>query len=53
MSIDKNERELRVVLEEEVFDKLDELRKYHGIKNMTELIRFLITKEYRLIKGDS
>ena len=31
-------------------DKLEVIRDYHGIKNITEIIRFLITKEYREIK---
>jgi len=49
---EKSEKELRVVLEKEVFDKLDRIRNFHGIKNMTELIRFLITKEERNISKD-
>jgi len=34
----------------DVFDKLEVIKEYHGIKNVTEIIRFLITKEYREIK---
>ena len=34
----------------DVFDKLELIREYHGIKNVTEILRFLITKEYREIK---
>ena len=49
MSDEKSEKELRVVLELEVFDKLERIKSFHGIKNMTELIRFLITKEERKI----
>lgn len=52
MENEKSEKELRVVLEKEVFDKLDRIKAFHGIKNMTELIRFLITKEERKISKD-
>lgn len=47
MSDEKTDRELRVVLEDEVFKKIDLLKEFHGIRNNTEIIRFLITKEYR------
>ena len=46
----KNTHELHITLESENFDKLDCIKNYHGIKNLTEIIRFLITKEYRRIK---
>ena len=46
----KDEKELRVTLEKEVFVELDEIRDFHGIKNLTEVIRFLIKKEYRKIR---
>ena len=46
----KNEKELRVALENEVFVELDEIRDFHGIKNLTEVIRFLIKKEHRKIR---
>ncbi len=52
MSDEKSEKELRVVLELEVFDKLEKIKNFHGIKNMTELIRFLITKEERKINKE-
>jgi len=43
-------KELRVQIEPEVFDKLDEIMEFYGIKNRTEIIRFMITQEYRKIK---
>lgn len=42
--------ELHVSLDKEIFDKLESIKDYHGIKNLTEIVRFLITKEYRKIK---
>ncbi len=46
----KNMHELYVVLEKEIFDKLEAIKDYHGIKNLTKIIRFLITKEHRITK---
>lgn len=46
----KDLHELHVTLEKEIFDKLEAIKDYHGIKNLTEIVRFLITKEYRKIK---
>lgn len=46
----KELHELHVSLELEIYDKLETIKEYHGIKNITEIIRFLITKEYRKIK---
>ncbi|MFX0027836.1 MAG: hypothetical protein ACFE8B_01380 [Candidatus Hermodarchaeota archaeon] len=43
-------KEFHISLEMDVFDKLEVIKDYHGIKNVTEIIRFLITKEYREIK---
>ena len=43
-------KEFHIALEIDVFDKLEAIKDYHGIKNVTEIIRFLITKEYREIK---
>ena len=51
MSIDKKEeKELRVILENDFFDKLEKIKEFHGLKNMTEIIRLLITKEFRSIQ---
>lgn len=41
--------ELRVHLEEEFQEKIKMVKNYYGIKNNTELIRFLITERYREI----
>ncbi len=40
-------KELHVPVDKEIIDKLNIIKEYHGIKNSTEIIRFLITKEYR------
>ncbi|MFW9896796.1 MAG: hypothetical protein ACFFD7_13405 [Candidatus Thorarchaeota archaeon] len=48
--MDNDKHEFHISLEKEVFDKLDFIKDYHGIKNITEIIRFLITKEYREVK---
>ena len=47
----KDMHELHVTLEKEMFDRLEAIKDYHGIKNLTEIVRFLITKEYRQIKN--
>jgi len=49
MVVDKN-KELHVPIESEIFHKLEDIKDYHGIKNNTEIIRFLITKEHREIQ---
>ncbi|MFX0069858.1 MAG: hypothetical protein ACFFAO_02100 [Candidatus Hermodarchaeota archaeon] len=49
MANEKN-HELHVTLDNEIFDKLEIIKEYHGIKSITEIIRFLITKEYRNIE---
>ena len=48
--MDNEEHEFHIAIEKEVFEKLESIKEYHGIKNITEIIRFLITKEYREIK---
>ena len=45
----RNIHELHISLEHEIFEKLEYIKIYHGIKNSTEIIRFLITKEHREI----
>ena len=47
---DKSDKELRVILDKEIHEKLEKIREFHGLKNMTEVIRFLITKEFRNIE---
>ena len=47
----ENEKhEFHIAIERDIFDKLEAIKDYHGIKNITEIIRFLITKEHREIK---
>lgn len=46
----KKNKELRIPIDMEIFDKLETIKEYYGIKNSTEIIRHLITKEYRTIK---
>lgn len=41
--------EIRVTLEEEFREKIEKMKNYYGIKNTTELIRFLISERYREI----
>jgi len=48
--MDNEKHEFHISLERDVFDKLEDIKDYHGIKNITEIIRFLITKEYRELK---
>jgi len=47
----KEEKELRVILKKEAFDKLEKIKNYHGLKNVAEIVRFLISKEYRDIEN--
>ncbi|MBY9015805.1 MAG: hypothetical protein KGD68_08955 [Candidatus Lokiarchaeota archaeon] len=49
MVSEKNNHELHISLESDMFDKLECIKNYHGIRNLTEIIRFLITKEHRNI----
>ena len=47
----ENEKhEFHIAIERDIFDKLEAIKDYYGIKNITEIIRFLITKEHREIK---
>lgn len=48
--MDNEKHEFHISIEKEVFEKLESIKDYHGIKNVTEIIRFLITKEDREIK---
>ncbi len=45
--VNEKSKDMHIPLEREIFDKLESVKEYHGIKNNTEIIRFLITKEYR------
>lgn len=46
----KDEKELRVILKKSTFQKLDKIRRYYGLKNLAEIVRLLITTEYRRIE---
>ncbi len=48
--MNNDKHEFHISLEKNVFNKLESIKEYHGIKNITEIIRFLITKEHREIK---
>ena len=48
--VNEKSKDMHVPLEKEIFDRLELIKEYHGIKNNTEIIRFLITKEYRKIE---
>ena len=51
MSTDnKDEKELRVILDNEIFEKLEKIKDFHGLKNISEVIRLLITREFRNIQ---
>jgi len=41
--------ELRVILNDEFKEKIEIIKNYYGIKNTTEMIRFLIADKYREI----
>ena len=51
---DKDTHELHINLDQEIFGKLDIIKEYYGIKNMTDIIRLIITKIHRkIIKNNS
>lgn len=52
-SEEKIQKELRVLMEEDLFEKLESIKNFHGLKNNAEIIRFLITKEYRTIQKNN
>ena len=43
------EKELRISMEDDFFQKLEKIKEYYGIKNNTEIIRFMIKSKYREI----
>ena len=50
LMVNDKSKDMHIPLEIEIFDKLEAIKEYHGIKNNTEMIRFLITKEFRKIE---
>ena len=53
---DKNkieiEKDLRVSMTKPFFDKLNEIKEFYGIKNYTEIIRFMINFMHRNIQKE-
>ncbi len=47
--MNNEKHEFHISLEKDVFHKLESIKEYHGIKNITEIIRYLITKEHKKI----
>ncbi|MEA3248436.1 MAG: hypothetical protein U9Q73_01895 [Nanoarchaeota archaeon] len=50
---EKKERELRVLLKNKYFAKLEIIKDFLGIENNADIIRYLITKESRDIEKTS
>jgi len=46
------EKELRISMEDDFFEKLEVIKDFYGIKNNTEIIRFMIMDKYREIKKE-
>jgi len=49
----KNKKEIRIGLEPFLIKKLEEIKKFFGIKNTTEIIRYLIMIKHREIQEHS
>lgn len=48
-SVKSSEKELRISMENDFFNKLEIIKEFYGIKNSTEIIRFMINEKYREI----
>ena len=46
------EKDLRVSMTKPFFDKLNEIKEFYGIKNYTEIIRFMINFMHRNIQKE-
>lgn len=46
------EKELRISMGDDFFEKLEVIKDFYGIRNNTEIIRFMITDKYREIKKE-
>jgi len=46
----KESHELHIPLESEIYEKLEHIKEYYGIKNTSDVIRLLIAKKFRKIK---
>ena len=49
----KDKLSIRIDLEGELLEKFNFLRKHYSIFTATDLVRFLISQEYRRLKGIS
>ena len=41
------EKDLRISMEDVFFERLETIKTYYGIKNNTEIVRFMINEKYR------
>ncbi len=46
---DKEYKELRVIIDLNLYDKVKKMKEFYGINNNADLIRFLLNKEFRQI----
>ncbi|MFW9970926.1 MAG: hypothetical protein ACFFDF_12075 [Candidatus Odinarchaeota archaeon] len=49
-SQNESEKELRISMDREFFSRLEIIKLHYGIKNNTEIIRFMINDKYREIQ---
>ena len=47
-----SEKELRISMDVEFFERLEKIKDYYGIRNNTEIIRFMINDKYRQLFGE-
>lgn len=50
-SVKSGEKELRISMEKHFFEKLEKIKEFYGIKNNTEIIRFMIIDKFREIES--
>ena len=48
---EKEYKELRVLIDLNLYDKIKIMKEFYGINNNADFIRFLLKKEFRQIKG--
>jgi len=51
MRSEKESTSIKIDLDDEEVERLNYIKDYYGIKNNSEIVRFLITKEYRELKS--
>jgi len=49
---DHDLKDMRIPMDSDLLEKVEKIMEYYGIKNKTEIIRVLITLEYRKIKKE-